>query len=900
MHDLASEIDRVAHLSAEKAHPAHHSVAAAERHVTAAPAASIAPRQAITLPARDTTADLTTSATTSNVKPSDDPNLLQVLGYMQAHITSLSEKQQLYESAFVSKFSALEYRIEALEAALRLNNESLLSIQRLLAAQSASTAVMASAAAAGETSEQRSEAVTSHKPVTPAAAANTSMEEQTSPEQPRSTLLTARAEQQTTAYGASSTLSSSPFAVALAAVTASAVARSPHRRTPGTPANQSGEGNELLMSDLMARLEVVENRVLQDRATALQAALHKQQQQERLQQRHDLLDILVERSTASPGTAAQLSPYAGLLAASQVAGASPPAAAVLIQSPPYHAAYLASPSGSVPSPLLHGYLSPQQLQQLPPQYVVYPGAAPYMPPPPSSAAHAAYTPQYVHSPPPYQPYSTADVSTSLPPPAPYADHTPVKTYVPVPSPYVPDDPATHPHGQSQSQARDTGGDVPDYSGRRRFSVAADNLPTTDAPATVEMQEPHGDYNMNWQSDQQYALSALRNRAVDQALRTSLATNREPPSAPAAEKESSVRSEAPSTRSWVQEAPVGSYRQQQSSTWTADAVRGSPATLASNDSALFAQSLPAALSAASDRVQGDKYTAFRIGSVGATQQSARDDAGLTFSVKAGALTQADGRTKSAAFEGSRGASGVNRYAYDGYERHETSTATPKVSAPPVAAAASVPAALPRNEETSSLSTRGSVEGDTNTRRVAFRVYDRRQPYETSNPSYDYQRNGAAGVGARYAGADSSDTDSSLNYSVINNISRNSVSMAEDTLNSTKDSIALADRYRDSRSSSEHHRLLLPPSPAAAERTARFAGRNGIAQNGAGSESFGGRSSSEPPQTAQFSAAPMRSKSPSATHSARGRTPGFMMPTASNSSKTTNAKTSYAQGHLGSTH
>jgi hypothetical protein len=820
---------------------------------------------------------------------------------MQAHLTSLSEKQQLYESAFVSKFSALEYRIEALEAALRLNNESLLSVQRLLAAQSASTTVMASAAAAGETSGQRSEAATSHASMTPAAAATTSKEETTPPEQSQSASFATRLGQHTTPKVASSALPSSPFAAALAAVTASAVARSPRQRTPGTPANQSSEGNELLMSDLMARLEVVENRVLQDRATALQAALHKQQQQERLQQRHDLLDILVERSTASPGTAAQLSPYAGLLAVSPVAGASPHAAAVMIQSPPYHAAYLGSPSGNVSSPLLHGYLSPQQLQQLPPQYVVYPGAAPYMPPPPSSAAHAAYTPQYVHSPPPYQPFSIADVSTSLPPPAPYADHTPVKTYVPVPSPYVPDDPTIHPHGRSQSQARDTGEDVPDYSGRRRFSVAADNLLITDAPATVELQEPHGEYSMDRQDHtQQYTLSALRNRAVDQALRTSLAPTRQPPSPPVAETESSVRSEAPSTRSWVQEAPVGSYRQQQSSTRATEAVRGSHVTMASNDSALFAQSLPAALSAASDRAQGDKSAAHRSDIAGASQQSARDDAGPMYSVKTGGLTQAGGRTKPAAFESSRGASGVNRYAYDGYERHETRTATPKVSAPPAAAAAPASAALPRNEETSSLSTRGSLEGDTNTRRVAFRDYDRRQPYGTSNPSYEYQRNGAAGVGARYAGADSSDTDSSLNYSVINNISRNSVSMAEDTLNSTKDSIALVDRYRDSRSSSEHHRLLLPPSPAAAERTARFAGRNGIAQNGAGSENFGGRSSSEAPLTAQFTAAPVRSKSPSATHSARGRTPGFMMPTASNSSKTTNAKTSYAQGHLGSTH
>jgi len=78
----------------------------------------------------NTTPIPTTTTTNTTNTSTIDQNLVQIIGYMQAKINTMETSQSLYEANFTSKFSALECRIEAVEASLRLNSDVLSSIQQ--------------------------------------------------------------------------------------------------------------------------------------------------------------------------------------------------------------------------------------------------------------------------------------------------------------------------------------------------------------------------------------------------------------------------------------------------------------------------------------------------------------------------------------------------------------------------------------------------------------------------------------------------------------------------------------------------------------------------------------------------------------------------------------------------
>ena len=64
--------------------------------------------------------------TTTTINNSTDPtSLSHTMGTIQAQLHTILHRQELYELNFLQKFATLEYRIEALEAAMRLNNENI-------------------------------------------------------------------------------------------------------------------------------------------------------------------------------------------------------------------------------------------------------------------------------------------------------------------------------------------------------------------------------------------------------------------------------------------------------------------------------------------------------------------------------------------------------------------------------------------------------------------------------------------------------------------------------------------------------------------------------------------------------------------------------------------------------
>lgn len=504
-HDLSSEIDMLAHLSPNtkvstlppQSSMYHNSgvVSTAQKPFHAPIADSLVVPSPSPSPANFSVSS-SAAGTGVSAENKAEPSLVQIIGYMQSQIASMAQKQHLYETSFINKFSNLEYRIEAMEASLRLNNETFLALQ-VGSNRSAESELSAHTAVSSKNMQQNNDAVP--PPQTP-------------PQEPQQEIQKPT-EDPPASKQPSVLVKSSPTDNAAPPSELHPIERGNRHRHTGSPSTtalnqsyKSPEGknkstskspaipNELLITDLLARLEVVEGRMLQDRASALQSALNRQLHQERLQQRHDLLDILVENKLQGSNVSSPMNQRSPMSVQGAPAGSEFSFAPTMTMSP-----YGLQATSAVPQVYYSPYTSP-------PQHAPMHGVPGHLAPIGSQQGHSSYVYSYDPMRPFFQPLGPQHQGFDSP-------QLPV-SYLPYPpalNPYVPQDPNSHPHQHSSQPTDPNSSQQPQQAQQAQRGAQAGSPQSAQPlrPQYFEQQEPQArmqqddfqsDYSSRWEGE----------------------------------------------------------------------------------------------------------------------------------------------------------------------------------------------------------------------------------------------------------------------------------------------------------------------------------------------------------------------------------------------------------------